>query len=92
VPAFLERVADGVFILRVGPHAERYGDPYTVSATIVALGDGICEVKGMTRRYDDDLSSFAINRDVKCCLAEAGFSQMVWERRRALGRRRTQRL
>lgn len=78
MPAFLERIADGVFVLRAGPRAVAFGDPYTSAGTIVALGDGACEVKGFVRNVDDpDLTVF---RDIGKCLRDAGFTKYTWDR------------
>jgi hypothetical protein len=83
MPAFLERLADGIFILRAGPRAVAYGDPYTAAAVIVALGEGACEVKGFIRKSDEP--DLAVFRDIGECLKAAGFYKYTWDRQGAGG-------
>jgi hypothetical protein len=82
MPAFLEKVAPGIFVLRTGPAAVAFGDPYTASGTIVTVADGVCEVKGFTHRGDDPTSSREMLRAARRCLQGAGFTHLRWERRR----------
>lgn len=84
MPAFLEKIGEGIFVLRAGPKARMYGDPYTASGTIVSAGDGSCEVKGFTRR-SDDVSDLTVFRDIQRCLRDAGFSKLRWDRQGQAG-------
>jgi hypothetical protein len=87
MPAFLEPVRDGVFVLRAGPRAVAYSDPYTASGTVVAIGPDACEIRGFTRRQDD--SGLALFRDIERALRRAGFSKIMWDRQRPTGVRQT---
>jgi hypothetical protein len=83
MPAFLERIADGIYILRAGPRAVAYGDPYTASAIIISLGEGACEVKGFIRKDGEpDLSVF---REIGECLRSEGFHKYTWDRKDGSG-------
>jgi hypothetical protein len=93
MPAFLEKIGAGIFILRAGPQAFRYGDPYAASGTVVTVaGAGmiacllrrprVCEIRGFTCRFDDRSSAIAILRETQQCLRAAGFDEMQWERKR----------
>jgi hypothetical protein len=84
VPAFLELLTPGFYLLRAGPQAVAYGDPYTTLGVIVDKGDGACEIKGFIRQSDvePDLSVF---RDVGACLRRAGFRKYTWDRQAAGG-------
>lgn len=83
--AFLESLGNGIYILRTGPDARKYGDPYTASGTVVTIEDGVCEVRGFTRRSDDALGTMQIFSDMKHCLKNAGFKEVRWERYRKDG-------
>ena len=88
MPAFLEPVRDGVFVLRAGPRAVAFGDPYTSAGVILDKGEGVCELKGFIRKSDEpDLSVF---REIWDCLKQAGFSKYTWERQGEGGFRRAE--
>jgi hypothetical protein len=78
--AFLEKVTDGVYVLRAGPKAFAYSDPYTASGTVVIIGAGVAEIRGFTRQSDDASGSLAMLHDIIRCLKDAGFKAIRWDR------------
>lgn len=99
MPAFLEPLGHGIFILRTGPTAVKYGDSYTASGVAVAVKkalparvwdwlcgrrERVCVLKGFTRSSSDKFSIISMSRDIERCLRAEGFTQIYWERQRGV--------
>jgi hypothetical protein len=85
MPAFLQQIADDIYVLRVGRNAVKMGDPYTASGTVQVDEEGVPVVMGFTRRDNDLMTAVEIWRDIQKCMKEQGFSHFKWERIRKNG-------
>ena len=78
MPAFLELVN---YVIRAGPLAREYGDPYLFACSVKRLGPAICELTGFAPgEIKDKRAFFQAHRDVLSCLARNGFKTCI-ERR-----------
>jgi hypothetical protein len=68
-------------VLRAGPEAHKFGDPYTFSATIVKRGDTV-EIIGATGKIPPGGL-----KELKALLAAEGVTRFVWDRKKPQGDR-----
>lgn len=82
MPAFLEPLARGIYILRAGPNTHKVGDPYTASGTVVSIRLDVCEIRGFTSRLNTPSQMMRLYSGIRKCLLDAGFLEVRWERQR----------
>jgi hypothetical protein len=72
----LEKLDKQSWILRMGPHLQKYGDPYEVAMVVIDIGDGNCELDAV-----DVPITFAQGREIIAACKSLGFRRAVVRRR-----------
>ena len=73
--AFMQKLCDHISLIRQGPQADHYGDPYEWCVTVIHLSSSKVELVGI-----DKPMTAAIWRDVMNCCEAVGIEHLVWER------------
>lgn len=73
--AHLQPLEFPAYLARIGPAGFRLGDPYEVCLTVLDLGQGVCEIRGLCQRL---LPSHW--RAMRQALGAAGFRKCRFQR------------
>lgn len=69
-----------IWIVRSGPEHKRYGDPYTISCVLVRINDTTAHIQALVNSSNKSAARALFG--MRETLRQAGFTQVLWERRK----------